>query len=61
MIYLDDLSGQIDFAAENALLVDGSRPQPQLTVAATATVALETKLKDNNDHRCPFASTNLLI
>ena len=31
------------------LLAEDFRLQPQL-----ATAALETKLKDNNDHRCPF-------
>ena len=42
------------FHRRKHLLVVGSRPQPQLVVVATVVVALETKLKDNNDHICPF-------
>ena len=34
--------------------------QPQLAAAATVVAALKTKPKDNNDHGCPFGSTNFL-
>ena len=43
------------------LLAEDFRLQPQLVAAAIVVVALETKLKDKNDHRCHFGSTNLLI
>ena len=35
--------------------------QPQLVVEAIVVAALKTKLKDNNNHGCPFGSTSLLI
>ena len=42
------------FRCQKHLFIVGSQPQPQLAIAATAAAALETKLKHNNDHRCPF-------
>ena len=43
------------------LLAEDFRLQPQLVDVATSVAALKTKLKDNNNHACPFGSTNLLI
>ena len=49
------------FHCKKHLLAEDFRLQPQLAAAAIVATALETKLKDNNDHICPFGSTNLLI
>ena len=49
------------FCCRKHLLAEDFRLQPQLVVAAIAAAALKTKLKDNNNHGCPFGSTNLLM
>ena len=48
------------FRCRNPLLAEDLRLQPQLAAATPAVAALETKL-NNNNHGCPFGSTNLLI
>ena len=49
------------FRCRKHLLVEDFHLQPQLATAATVAAALKTKIKDNNNHGCPFGSTNLLI
>ena len=49
------------FHCRKHLLAKYFRLQPQLVATATPATALKTKLKDNNNHGCPFGSTNLLI
>ena len=44
------------FHCRKHLLAEDFRLEPQFAAVA----ALETKLKDNNNHGCPFGSTNLL-
>ena len=53
MIYLEVIR-EDRFCCRKHLLAEDFRLQPQLVAATTAVAALETKLKDNNDHRCPF-------
>ena len=48
------------FHYRNPLLVEDLRLQSQLAAATPAAAALETHL-DNNNHGCPFGSTNLFI
>ena len=60
MIYPEVIREDI-FCCRNPLLVEDLRLQPQLVATATPATALKTKLKDNNNHGCPFGSTNLLI
>ena len=49
------------FRCRKRLLAEDFRLQRQLAATTTASAALETKLKDNNNHGSPFGSTNLLI
>ena len=48
------------FHCRNPLVAEDLRFQPQLTAAAPAVAALETKL-NNNNHQCPIGSMTLLI